>query len=73
MQTLGASNPHNNNKEKHRGAPRITGDTVDRVFTPNGGLDNGVRKRTKLKCTYKSGWKFNFPTFKVIMTDRPTN
>merc|ERR1712142_508366 len=41
MQTLGASNPHNNNKEKHRGAPRITGDTVDRVFTPNGGLDNG--------------------------------
>jgi len=41
MQTLGASNPHNNNKEKHRGGTRITGDTVDRVFTPNGGLDNG--------------------------------
>jgi len=40
MQTLGASNPHNNNKEKHRGAPRITGETVDRVFTPNGGIDN---------------------------------
>lgn len=42
MQTLGASNPHNNNKEKHRGGTRITGETVDRVFTPNGGLDNGV-------------------------------
>merc|ERR1719348_44835 len=40
MQTLGASNPHNNNKDKHRGNTRITGDTVDRVFTPNGGLDN---------------------------------
>merc|ERR1712142_175773 len=40
MQTLGASNPHNNNKEKHRGGTRITGDTVERVFTPNGGLDN---------------------------------
>ena len=23
--------------------PRITGDTVERVFTPNGGLDNQVR------------------------------
>jgi len=41
MQTLGASNPHNNNKEKHRPGTRITGETVDRVFTPNGGLDNG--------------------------------
>jgi len=40
MQTLGASNPHNNNKDKHRGNTRITGDTVERVFTPNGGLDN---------------------------------
>ena len=39
MQTLGASNPHNNNKEKHRNATRITGDTVDRIFTagPSGG------------------------------------
>ena len=42
MQTLGASNPHNNNKEKHRPGTRITGDTVERVFTPNGGLDNQV-------------------------------
>merc|ERR1719339_559746 len=42
MQTLGASNPHNNNKEKHRPGTRITGETVDRVFTPNGGLDNGM-------------------------------
>merc|ERR1719410_168855 len=40
MQTLGASNPHNNNKDKHRANTRITGDTVERVFTPNGGLDN---------------------------------
>jgi len=40
MQTLGASNPHNNNKEKHRNNTRITGDTVDRVFQPNGGIEN---------------------------------
>jgi hypothetical protein len=40
MQTLGASNPYNNNKDKHRKATRLDGDTVDRVFTPNGGLDN---------------------------------
>ena len=32
MQTLGASNPHNNNKEKHRTAARVTGDTVDKIF-----------------------------------------
>lgn len=42
MQTLGASNPHNNNKDKHRSGQRITGDTVDRVFTQNGGLENQV-------------------------------
>ncbi len=42
MQTLGASNPHNNNKDKHRSGARITGETVDRVFTPGGGLDNQV-------------------------------
>jgi len=41
MRTLGASNPHNNNKDKHRANTRITGDTVERVFTP-GGLDNQV-------------------------------
>lgn len=41
MRTLGASNPHNNNKDKHRANTRITGDTVERVFTPgNQGLDN---------------------------------
>eukprot|EP00092_Neocalanus_flemingeri_P023255 GFUD01025216.1.p1 GENE.GFUD01025216.1~~GFUD01025216.1.p1 ORF type:complete len:235 (+),score=69.34 GFUD01025216.1:210-914(+) len=40
MQTLGASNPHNNNKNKHRCNTRIIGDTVERIFTPNGGLDN---------------------------------
>jgi hypothetical protein len=43
MQTLGASNPHNNNKDKHRSGTRITGETVDRVFTPAMGLDNQVR------------------------------
>jgi hypothetical protein len=43
MQTLGASNPHNNNKDKHRSGARITGETVDRVFTPGVGLDNQVR------------------------------
>ena len=43
MQTLGASNPHNNNKDKHRSGARITGETVDRVFTPGIGLDNQVQ------------------------------
>jgi len=33
MQTLGASNPHNNNREKHRAALKITSDTVDRIFS----------------------------------------
>ena len=42
MQTLGASNPHNNNKEKHRNQTRITGDTIDQVFQPNGGMENPV-------------------------------
>ena len=42
MQTLGASNPHNNNNSKHRSNTRITGETVEKVFTANGGLDNGV-------------------------------
>ena len=45
MQTLGASNPHNNNKEKHRTAARVTGDTVDKIFPSGsgggvGGQDN---------------------------------
>ncbi len=40
MRTLGASNPHNNNKDKHRTAPRLTGaNTVGQVFA-NGGIDN---------------------------------
>merc|ERR1712083_864102 len=35
------SNPHNDNKDKHRANTRITGDTVERVFTPGTqGLDN---------------------------------
>jgi len=41
MQTLGASNPHNNNNAKHRNNTRITGETIDKVFQPNTGLDNG--------------------------------
>merc|ERR1712142_963183 len=41
MQTLGASNPHNNNNSKHRQNTRITGDTVEKVFMQSGGLDNG--------------------------------
>ncbi len=28
MQTLGASNPHNNNRDKHRNAPKVTQVTV---------------------------------------------
>ncbi|TRY61889.1 hypothetical protein TCAL_08870 [Tigriopus californicus] len=40
MQTLGASNPYNNNKDKHRNATKITHDTVERIFT-NGGASGG--------------------------------
>jgi hypothetical protein len=49
MRTLGASNPHNNNKDRHRGAganTRVTGDTVGQIFgggggaQSNGGVDN---------------------------------
>jgi len=40
MQTLGASNPHNNNRDKHRSAPKVTQDTVNRIFANGGGLDN---------------------------------
>jgi len=40
MQTLGASNPHNNNRDKHRAAMKVTSDTVDRIFA--GGLDNAA-------------------------------
>jgi len=48
MRTLGASNPHNNNKDRHRGSganTRVTGDTVGQIFggsggPPNGGVDN---------------------------------
>lgn len=39
MQTLGASNPYNNNKDKHRNATKLTGETVDKIFA-NGGVDN---------------------------------
>jgi chitin synthase len=40
MQTLGASNPYNNNKDKHRSATKLTGDTVDKIFANGGGVDN---------------------------------
>jgi len=48
MRTLGASNPHNNNKDRHRGGnTRVTGDTVGQIFggsggggPPNGGVEN---------------------------------
>ena len=33
MQTLGASNPHNNNKDKHRQNTKVTSDTVEQIFT----------------------------------------
>ena len=44
MQTLGASNPHNNNKDKHRTAAKITGDTVDKIFAA-AGVDNVAFER----------------------------
>ena len=39
MLTLGASNPINNNKDKHRGSAKVTGDTVDKIFA-DAGVDN---------------------------------
>ena len=44
MLTLGASNPINNNKEKHRSAAKITGDTVDKIFAA-AGVDNVAFER----------------------------
>ena len=40
MLTLGASNPINNNKDKHRSNTKITGDTVDKIFAGAVGMDN---------------------------------
>lgn len=37
--TLGASNPINNNKDKHRSSAKVTGDTVDKIFAA-AGVDN---------------------------------
>ena len=37
MQTLGASNPHNNNKDKHRQTTKVTGDTVEQIFSVGSG------------------------------------
>ena len=37
MQTLGASNPYNNNKDKHRNTTKLTAGTVDAIFTGGGG------------------------------------
>jgi len=39
MLTLGASNPVNNNKDKHRSSAKVTGDTVDKIFA-GAGVDN---------------------------------
>ena len=39
MLTLGASNPVNNNKDKHRTSAKVTGDTVDKIFA-GAGVDN---------------------------------
>ena len=37
MRTLGASNPYNNNKDKHRNATKITGDSsVSKIFSQDG-------------------------------------
>ena len=44
MLTLGASNPINNNKDKHRSASKITGDTVDKIFSA-AGVDNVAFER----------------------------
>jgi len=53
MQTLGASNPHNNSRDKHRAALKITSDTVDRIFS---GLVSDTETK---KCCSKSMKNFN--------------
>ena len=41
MLTLGASNPVNNNKDKHRSTAKITGDSaVKEIFAAGQGVDN---------------------------------
>ena len=40
MLTLGASNPVNNNKDKHRSGAKVTSDTVDKIFAGAVGVDN---------------------------------
>ena len=40
MLTLGASNPVNNNKDKHRTSAKITGETVGKIFSGIDGQDN---------------------------------
>jgi len=40
MLTLGASNPVNNNKDKHRTSAKITGETVGKIFSGVEGQDN---------------------------------
>merc|ERR1719232_1528108 len=41
MLTLGASNPINNNKDRHRSSAKVTSDTVDKIFAGGpGGVDN---------------------------------
>ncbi len=44
MLTLGASNPINNNKDKHRSSAKVTSDTVDKIFAA-AGVDNGAFDR----------------------------
>jgi len=42
MQTLGASNPLNNTRDKHRASKKVTSDTVDRIFA-NGMVSTNMR------------------------------
>ena len=52
MLTLGASNNMNNNKDKHRSAAKITGDTVDKIFAvAHSGVDN-IAFGKFLLCVY---------------------
>ena len=52
MLTLGASNNMNNNKDKHRSAAKITGDTVDKIFAvAHSGVDN-IAFGEFLLCVY---------------------
>ena len=50
MRTLGASNPHNNNKDKHRDGRRRKSIWLDQVVPHKLGLEKGTHLTADLRC-----------------------